>query len=249
MPSTPWLTFPKPNPTAKLRLFCFPYAGGGASLYRLWAQHLPSEIEVVAVQLPGRETRLREASYTNMTPLVSDLAAALPPFQDKPFAFFGYSLGALVAFEVTRELRRQGLSMPLHLFVAARSAPEIASSRPPIHHLSDAEFIEGLRQYKGTPEEVLQNQELIQLLLPLLRADFTTVETYNYQEEAPLDIPLSAFGGIADEDISREEMDAWRAHTAKNFTLRMLPGDHFFITSARMPLLQSVVRDIAGALR
>lgn len=247
--SSLWISRPKANPAAKIRLFCFPYAGGGALLYRPWVDTLPPDIEVCSVQLPGRENRLQEPPFDRLEPLLEVLAPAIAPYLDeKPFAFFGYSLGTLVSFELARRLQQQGGPMPRHLFVAARRAPQIPSSEPPLYELSDADFMEELRRLKGTPEAVLDQAELMQLLLPLLRADFTINETYDYREAPPLSCPISAFGGMRDEDVSREDMDAWRVQTERGFTLRMIQGDHFFIHTARMVLLQSICRDLAPYL-
>lgn len=247
--SSLWISRPKANPTAKIRLFCFPYAGGGALLYRPWVESLPAEIEVCSIQLPGRENRLHEPPIDTLDPVLDLLLPAIRPYLDeKPFAFFGYSLGTLVSFELARRLQQQGDMLPLHLFVAARRAPQIPSREAPLRDLSDAEFMEELRRLKGTPEAVLQQSELMQLLLPLLRADFMINELYEYRDTPLLNCPISAFGGLRDEDITREDMDAWRAQTAQNFILRMIPGDHFFIHTARMALLQSICRDLAPYL-
>jgi medium-chain acyl-[acyl-carrier-protein] hydrolase len=244
-----WISRPKVIPTAKVRLFCFPYAGGGALLYRPWIEALPADIEVCSIQYPGRENRLAERPFDTLEPLVDAFIPALRPFlDDKPFAFFGYSLGTLVAFEVARRLHQSGAPLPLHLFVAARRAPHLPNREAPLQNLSDGEFMEELRRLKGTPQEVLDHAELMQFLLPLLRADFTVNETYVYQTGSPLPCAISAFGGTADEDISRDDMDAWRIHTERAFTLRMIQGDHFFIHTARMALLQAICRDLAPYL-
>src|SRR5205814_4666171 len=184
-----WIQYYQSKPQACLRLFCFPYAGGGASIFRTWSENLPPEIEACPIQLPGRESRLLEAPFSQLFSLIEPVAQALLPYLDMPCAFFGHSMGALVSFELARYLRRQHGLSPVHLFVSGRRAPQLSDPDPPIHPLPEAEFLEELRSLKGTPEEVLQNTELLQLLLPLLRADFAVCETYAYAPETPLLCP------------------------------------------------------------
>ncbi|HEX2093650.1 MAG TPA: thioesterase domain-containing protein, partial [Longimicrobiaceae bacterium] len=176
----PWVVRRPLNPHTRLRLFCFPYAGGGASIFRTWSQSLPPEVDVCPVQLPGRESRLREPPFDRLLPLVRTLADVLAPYMDLPFALYGYSNGALMSFELARELRRRGMRGPVHLFVAACPAPHLPDKDPPIHALPDVELIREIRRLNGTPEEILQNEELMTLLIPLLRADSAIHETYVY---------------------------------------------------------------------
>lgn len=246
--SGPWIVRPRPLPQARVRLLCFPYAGGGASAFARWAQHLPPTVEVCAVQLPGRENRLREPLCTQLAPLVSTLGDVLAPLLERPFALFGYSMGAIVAFELARLLRRQGKPLPVHLFAAARIAPQVRDPAPPIHTLEHGAFIQKLRDLNGTPEVVFQDQELQRLIIPILRADFAVNEAYTYTPEPPLDIPLSALGGTHDPKVSQESLAQWDTQTTRDFRLRMFPGDHFFINTAQAPLLQTLVDDLAPQL-
>lgn len=239
-----WVTFPKPNPQARLRLFCFPYAGGGASIFRPWADALPAMIEVCPVQLPGREARMKEPPFTRLPPLVQAAVRCLIPHLDKPFAFFGHSMGALLSFELARELRRRRSREPAHLFVSGCSAPQITDPDPPIHSLPARMFIENLRLLNGTPRDALDHQELMEVLLPPLRADFAVYETYVYADEPPLPCPITAFGGLEDGKVSRDCLDAWRRQTRASFALRMLPGDHFFLRTAQPLLLQAVSHEL-----
>jgi medium-chain acyl-[acyl-carrier-protein] hydrolase len=236
-PTQGWLYLPGPNSQAALRLFCFPYAGTGATVFRRWPASLPAGVEVCGVRLPGREGRLREPAFDRLAPLVEALAAALPPALDRPFAFFGHSMGALVAFELAHRLRRDGRPGPRHLFVSGRTAPQchLDTCR---HTLPEPQFREELRRLGGTPREVLEHPELMQVLLPILRADFAVCETYAHEPDEPLDCPITAFGGLEDETARREDMEGWAVHTRAGFRLRMLPGNHFFLHSAESRLLQ-----------
>jgi len=241
-----WVTCRKPSPQARLRLFCFPYAGGGVSIFRAWSDGLPADVEVCPVQLPGRETRLMEPPFTRLSPLVQTLAEALFPLLDKPFAFFGHSLGALVSFELARQLRRQhgdGVQ-PVRLFISADRAPQIPNRDPPVYDLPEGEFLAELRRLKGTPRELLQDEEVMQIMLPLLRADFAVYETYGYLTEPPLNCPISAFGGLQDHRVSRGDLEAWREQTSVSFSLRMFPGDHFFLNTTQPVLLQALSQEL-----
>ena len=241
-----WIMRPRPRPQARIRLFCFPYSGASASIFYQWPESLPSAIEVCAVQLPGRGNRLSEPPITAMPALIDALAPAFQPFLDKPFALFGHSLGAVVAFELARRLRRDHDVSPHHLIVSGHTAPQIPDRRQPIHSLPDDEFVAEMRKLNGTPDEILQHEELLHLLLPILRADFALSETYVYEPGERLTMPMAAFGGLNDPFITREELDAWRVHTTATFQLRMFPGDHFFLNSHRSVLLHALARELAA---
>jgi medium-chain acyl-[acyl-carrier-protein] hydrolase len=228
----------EPSARARLRLYCFPYAGGGASVFRGWSQGLPAEVEVCAVQLPGREDRIHEPGFSATSTLVDKLMEVVAPSLQPPFALFGHSMGAVIAFEFARRLRHERLTPPAHLFASGRVGPHIPDPDPPIHHLPDAEFIEELRRLGGTPEEVLSNDDLIQILMQGLRADFTLSERYTYSPGEPLGCPISACGGLLDRHVTREHLESWRQHTSASFAMRVFRGDHFYIHGERGPLLQ-----------
>ncbi|PMB48501.1 putative thioesterase [Fischerella thermalis CCMEE 5201] len=239
-----WLIYPKPNPDAQIRLFCFPYAGGSANIFRHWSNHLPTTIEVCAIELPGRGMRIKLPPFTQLEPLVTELASVLKSKLDKPFAFFGHSMGAFVSFELALLLRKQYDLNPSHLFVSAHRAPQLVDPKPPIHSLPEAEFIAELRRLNGTPQALLENDELMQLFIPLLRADFAVLETYVYTQQAPLNIPITAFGGLQDQEVSRDQIQAWQEQTSASFSLHMLPGDHFFLHSFYESILKIISQQI-----
>jgi len=176
-----WLARWGEKPEATVRFFCFPYAGGSTNTYRTWQGLLPESIDVAPVQLPGRGERLSEPPFDRLTEMVEALARELMPYFDKSFAFFGHSMGALISFELTRWLRRHNKTMPSHLFVSGRRAPQVPEPVAPTGNLLEQEFIERVRQLNGTPKEVLDHPELMQLVIPLLRADFAVCETYKHQ--------------------------------------------------------------------
>jgi len=241
-----WIACRKPNPQARLRLFCFPYAGTGASIFRAWSDGLPADVEVCPVQFPGRGTRLMETPFTQLSPLVQALAQALVPLLDKPFAFFGHSLGALVGFELARHLRIQSGLQPVRLFVSADRAPQTPPRDRPIHALPEEEFLVELRRLNGIPGKVWEEADLMQIMLPVLRADFAVYETYVYSAEPPLSCPISIFGGLQDRRVSRGDLEAWRDQTSVSFSLRMFPGDHFFLNAAQSLLLQALSQELPG---
>jgi len=235
----PWFPLARPNPGARLRLFCLPFAGGGASAYRGWQDGLPLDIDLWAVQLPGRESRYREPAYRGMLPLVNDLAAAVRAHADRQYALFGHSMGSLVALELARELRRHGRA-PAAVIVSGHAAPHLPARERPLHALPDAEFRAELRRLNGTPAAVLDNDELMQAVLPTLRADFELCETYVPTDDRPLDCPVLVLGGRDDPRVSVADLEAWRRYARGPFRVNNLPGDHFFVQSQRPAVLETV---------
>lgn len=243
--ANPWISIAKPNPEASLRMFCFPYAGGGASIFYRWADYLPKNVEVCLINLPARGLRLSEAPATRLAPLICSLAKSLIPSLDKPFVFFGHSMGALISFELARYLRQLDRPQPRHLFVSGRNAPQLPLTGPPLYALPESDFLEKLRRLNGTPPRVLENSDLMRLLLPSLKADFAICETYVYTREPPLNCSISAFGGMQDFSVTGETLAAWREQTTASFSCQMFAGDHFFLKQERAELLQKVSRQIA----
>lgn len=231
---------------ARLRLFCFPHAGGGNAGYHTWSDELPADVHVCPVELPGRGRRLRERPYFSLARLVPDLADALPGALDRPFALFGHSMGALIAFELARELRRRRVPGLCRLFVSGFRAPQLRRPEPALSQLPDAELAEVIgRQYQGVPPEVASSRELMTLLLPTLRADLTILESYRHVAEEPFDAGVSVFGGDRDDQVPLEDLEAWSVHTRGDFVLRLLPGGHFFLKGGtRTLLLQAIGHDL-----
>jgi medium-chain acyl-[acyl-carrier-protein] hydrolase len=240
-----WITCPSPNPAADARLFCLPFAGGGASIFRGWGRELPRNVEVCPIQLPGRENRLGEPPCTEIQPLAERLASEILPFAGKPFALFGHSMGALLAFELTRKLRRQGGPMPMALLLSAHRAAHLPLRRKRLHGLPDAEFLQAVRGLGGTPDEVFQHKDLVQVMLPTFRADFALCDGYDFVPEAPLDCPMVLYAGRQDTEVSPQEVEAWSEHTTQTARLRIFPGDHFFLRSDRDLLLRAMASALA----
>lgn len=241
---SPWVRRPRPDPDAGLRLFCFPYSGAGASVYYPWANLLPRNIEVCAVQLPGRENRLGEKPMTRMNSLVETAVSGLLPYLDKPFVFFGHSMGALLCFEVARFIHSRFHLCPDHLLVSAHRAPHLPRTAAPIHRLPENEFLAEVCKLNGMEKEVVESEELMQMILPILRADFTVCETYAYEGVEPFHCPITAFGALHDGSVNVRSLAAWNEHTTGSFSLLLFPGDHFYISTERAALLEAIARKI-----
>ncbi len=243
-----WVRFPVPNPGAAIRLFCFPFAGGGASAFRAWCAGLPDFIEICPIQMPGREERHGEPLFTQMPELADAAAARIRHYLDKPFAFYGHSLGALLAFEVARRLRRAGAPLPLALFLGAHRAPHLPLLRRAFNDLPDRELVAEIRDLSGTPAALLEDRDALGYLLPIVRADLEVCDTYRWVEEPPLPCPLAVYGGALDPNVPPRQLEGWASHTSGPFTLQIFPGNHFFLRSHQAPLLRSLGSHLAAYL-
>jgi medium-chain acyl-[acyl-carrier-protein] hydrolase len=244
--SDQWISCPKPNPGSRIRLFCFPYAGAGSSLFQVWSKWLLPEIELYLVNIPGRDARIREAPHRQLQTLIKPLTVGLIPHLNKPFAFFGHSMGSLISFEVAAELRRASHSLPLHLFVSGRQPPHLPDSHPNFHALPENDFLRAVQEsYGDLPEIILQDAELAGLFLSLMRADITMVETYHYDDETPLPCPITVYGGVQDTSVTGQALSAWKQHTTAGFRMKMFPGNHFFIHTARSAVLEDINTELA----
>ena len=243
----PWIVRPRPGSSARMRLFCFPYAGLGVSVYRPWPALFPQSVELVLMQPPGREGRWGEKPFLDISAAADSATTAMLPYLDVPFAFFGHSLGALVAFEVSRRLRQRGQAQPSHFFASAHRAPQLPNPHPELRGLPDREFIDQIcNQYGGIPKAVLDAPELVELMLPCLRADFTVFETYRYSDDSPLGCSVTAFGGTNDRRVNEAEVAAWRQQTAGEFRYQIFDGGHFFLQDKRDDVLASIKRDLTA---
>jgi surfactin synthase thioesterase subunit len=241
-----WLVRSRLRQRPRLHLVCFPSAGAGPAQYARWADELPEAVQVWAVQAPGREARVREPAIGALTAIVDELMSPLEPLFDLPVLFFGHSMGSVVAYEVARRRAAGDAAMPRHLFVSAHRPPSLPSPRPPMRHLDDAALLSKTGQrYGGIPAAVLAEPELLALLLPTLRADLTALETHAWSPGAPLDCPITAFGGLDDESTPPDHLEAWRCLTRGEFTQRRFPGGHFYIADQRAAVLAAV----QGAIR
>jgi len=242
--TNPWLPHTTTKTGESLRLFCFHHAGTGASMFRTWEDILPDDIAVYPIQLPGRETRLKEPLVRHAKQLVEEMVENLAPYLHQPFAFFGHSMGALLCFEFTRELRRRNLPLPLHLFVSAQQAPQLPVKRPFMHKLTDTQLVRTLLYIDETQREIMMDESLQALLLPIIRADFSVCETYICQEEAALPFPITAFGGQQDLRVTCDELEDWGLQTESAFNLHLLPGGHFYLQQNPKMLLRSIEKEI-----
>lgn len=248
MSPNPWIHLSQPNPQAALRLFCFAHAGGGSLPYRNWPDTLPTQMEVCAIRLPGRESRFREAPFRRMQDLIPALGAAIEDELDRPFVFFGHSMGALVAFELSRHLQKTHGRWPAILFVSGRRAPHLSEPGPPLHTMPQEQFYAALQsRYNAVPLAVQQSPDLLELMLPVLQADFALIESYQYQAGPPLPCPISAFGGQDDSRIGLADLQGWDQHTAGTFSVRILAGDHFYFNQDPTPLHLTMTTDLIRA--
>jgi len=246
--SNDWIVIARPAISPRVRLLCFPHGGGSATIFNAWPEDLPDDVEVCALQLPGRGRRVFEAPPTSIDQIIEPLLEAIQPFREMPVALFGHSLGAWVAFEFARQLQAEKIPI-VHLFVSGQPAPQLPDREAPIRNWPDREFIsEVRRRYEGLPEELLRDDEMMALLLPALRADFAMKETYRYVDGPLLECPISSFGGHQDDSASVDELAAWRDRTGRAFSFNMFPGGHFFIDSARESVLRLVAADLDRSL-
>lgn len=244
-PKDKWTMGIRIQPDARIRLICFPHAGAGSTAYRRWTTLLPEHIDIVAMRLPGREDRINEPCLDRIEDVLPAFAEALGAWSDKPMAFFGHSMGAVLAFELCRHLRRLQRPMPRHLFVSGYQAPQLHLRSDQIHGLSDAEFLKALQErYQGIPPQLLQMPEILELFTPILRADITLLERYQCAQEPALPCPMTAMGGELDPWTTTAYLQPWGALTTGRFTMRTYPGDHFYLS----PLTAAVANDIAADL-
>jgi len=228
---------------AHRQLFCFPHAGGGPAFFRSWRDQLAPEIAVRRVLLPGREWRIEESPFRHITELLGPLCAALEPHLDQPYALFGHSMGAIVAYEVARWFSRCSQGGPRCLIVSGRRAPGLAPGRL-LSELPDDEFVAEVGRLNGIPPQVLGESGLLELVLPALRADFELAETYQPLPGGRLDCPVVAYLGTDDPEVDSDGMLRWREVTTGEFSVRAFRGDHFYLKGGRPDVLSAVRDDL-----
>jgi surfactin synthase thioesterase subunit len=232
------LASPRPGPrSGRTRLFCFPYAGGGAMAYRKWPAALADEAELFAVQPPGREERLADPAFLDLDSLLAELVPILLPYLDVPFAFFGHSMGALICAEAARVLHTAHARTPSRLFVSGSQALHLAHDGKKRYLLSDEELIDEIRGFNGTPEEMLRHPEMVSMLLPLIRADFSILGTYRYVPGPRLTCPITVLVGERDPLVDADGLCAWQDLTIAAVDIELFPGDHFYLQSSQAALL------------
>ncbi|OKH99755.1 hypothetical protein A6A06_22005 [Streptomyces sp. CB02923] len=246
--TSPWLIAPRPDSDARLRLFCLPYAGGGASMYRGWAHRLPAGVETNAVQLPGREERFREEPLRRLDDVVAGLGAVLAGHTDRPYALFGHSMGSLLAFETARWLRAEGLPDPEFVIVSGRGAAQVPPPWPAIHHLPEEEFVQRVIAMHGTPTWVFEDEQLRRMVIRVLRADLEVVDTYRYRAEAPLPCPVTAFTSPGDPLAPPEHVRAWAEQTTAAFRCHEVEGGHFFLRDNADSFLEVLNAELTARL-
>jgi medium-chain acyl-[acyl-carrier-protein] hydrolase len=239
--ASPWLNRLRPPAAPALRLLAIPHAGGAASAIAPWVREWPAQIELALAQFPGRDRRLRERPAADMGEVVGRLADAVTPLLDRPLMLFGHSLGALIAFELARELRRRGLLSPARLIVSCRCAPDEAPRAPQVSaDAPEAEIVSELRRLSGTPPEVLGHAELMGVLVSIFRADLAVEASHRFAAEPPLDCAITAISGTADPDVSTGDMEHWRRHTASTFESRVFEGSHFDLPAVKAQVLAAL---------
>lgn len=245
--TSPWVKPLRAVPGARARLLCIPYAGGGAWAYRTWPPGLPADVEVLGVQPPGREDRLMEPPIAEMGALVAELAPVVEPLTDRPWAVFGHSMGALIGFELIRALARRGARPASHLFASGYRAPQVPGDVPLMTDLDDAAFVEEVnRRYDAVPPAARESEELMELVLPGLRADIAVCDVYAYAEGEPLPCPITALGGTGDANVPRAHLEAWGEQSGGPFELKLIEGGHFFLQSAQAEVVGIVASRLAG---
>lgn len=244
-----WLQFISTKPNAKLRLFCFHYSGGNATVFSSWAKSFPDDIELCAIQLPGRMNLMHLQPFQQFDDLIQPLCEQLLPYlREKPFAFFGHSLGALIGYSLSHYLLEQYRLSPQMLMISACASPSIRKSGEPIHLLPENAFMEKLNAYhdmdNADVRQLFQNREFMQFMMPILRADFSLSATYKYIKKHPFGFPIYAYGGDDDSQVSLDEIKAWNCETTSRFEYSFFSGDHFFMNKQQVVFLKTLISDL-----
>jgi medium-chain acyl-[acyl-carrier-protein] hydrolase len=245
----PWFNIKKPVPNASMRLFCFPYAGGSAQIFQDWCDSLPAEIEVIGIQYPGRGSRFIDPLISSTADMVSAILPQIMPVLDKPFVFFGHSNGALVSFELARALQAKGVRQQTHHFLSAKRAIHLPYTRKPMCNLPDDEFVVELENLGGTPTEILAQKELMELFMPILRADFSLSETFSYPQGDKLQCEATLMYGEQDEDVPTADVMSWQDLIESKVSSKSFSGGHFFVNSQKEEVLSFLNERLTSLLQ
>ena len=245
--ATSWFFLSPSDEDMRVRLFCFPCAGYGAAMYRIWQRQAPSWLEIVPVQPPGRANRLREMPLDNFEGLTNSILPELTTLLDKPYAFFGHSMGAIFASELAAAILERDLKAPMHLFLSSRQPPNMPSPVGSLSHLDDAAFVEEVnRRYGGIPREIIEAPEVLEMLLPTLRADIRTLERIDKSDPREFPIAISALGGTTDALVPENLLAGWASWTKIDFQLRLFEGGHFYLEN-QLPALMLHIQEVLEA--
>jgi medium-chain acyl-[acyl-carrier-protein] hydrolase len=239
-----WFVISRPKPLARYRLFCFPYAGGSASAYLPWEELLPPQVELVAIQAPGRASRLDEGLLTSVAEVAEQLVGVIPPMLDRPYLTYGHSMGSTVSFELLHLLKERNLPLPHRYFAAARQAPHLPRRIAPFYDFPLPEFITELRRFGGTPDVILESAELMEMLEPLLRTELRAAYAYHRDPVVKLECGASVFGGARDEIVLPEELSGWQEHFHQRMDFRLFAGGHFFLEDSKEQVVSAICESI-----
>jgi len=238
-----WVPYRRQDSRVQLRVFGFPHAGGNAYYYQAWRKLMPADIDFCPVELPGHGPRMDETPLTNLDSLVATLQVILEPLLMVPFAFFGHSAGACIAFEAARAIRSADERSAIHLFVSGCPAPDAAMENPWKHSMSDQDLIAALIRYGGTPPAVIERTELMAAILPTLRADLALVENYCPAPGTHIACPITVFGG-ADDTVDNASLQAWSTYTKGTFRVQIFPGGHFYLSEVSSAVVDQIIKEM-----
>lgn len=240
-----WFFTLKEKPESQIRVIALPFAGGGPSAFHSWHPIFSDNIELIVINYPGRETRFTEKPVNDPEEMVSEIVNSLSDYSDKPFVLFGHSMGAMLAYFVTCELQRKQLMMPEILFVSGMRAPHIASRSEPVKQMNDEDLVNSLNKYGGMPAELFKNKELLQIFLPIIRADLEMLGRVPVEKSDNVNVPIFAYGGELDQTFTKDDLQQWDQYSDVEFKLHLMPGGHFYINQHRNELLRAIEDDIS----